>query len=178
MRLFDGLREPDLRAFLGTELEQSSHASFAIRRVRLARVDLTPRELRNMRRCRVLLGRLDADALAGPEVTDGTARTATLLDLAASGRLEVRSAPLLTWDPDFALIGHGAPSDTLVIGSIQFAPAARRRPVEELALACATRDGEAVASAAVRFEELWERGHDCLEAITDALCRSRSAGDS
>ena len=185
MMLFDGRSGPGLRMALGEALATSTDASFAIRRVRLARVDLLPAELRGVRRCRVLLGRLDADTLAGPAAMSSapngesaaSARTAALLDMAASGRLEVRSASLLTWDPDFALIGHATDADVLMFGSIQFTSSLPQRPVEELSLACTLRDPVMVRAARARFEELWERAHDALEAVTDALCRSRSIAD-
>jgi hypothetical protein len=177
MILFDGRTGPTLRSALGGALAQSTRASFAVRRIRLARVDLEPREMRTIESIRVLLGRLDADTLADAAMTS-SARTATLLDLAASGRLEVRSASLLAWDPDFALIGSGTESDLLVLGSIQFTPPVLHRPAQELALACALRDPAIVRTAGARFEELWLRAHDALEVVTDALCRSRSAPDA
>ena len=176
MMLVDGRSTPGLRAVLGDALAESTVASFAIRRIRLARVDLMPDELRGVTRCRVLLGRLDADTLADTGAGPSSARTAALLDMAASGRLEVRSASLLTWDPDFALIGHASDTDLLIFGSIQFIPPLPQRPIEELTMSCAVRDPAIVRSAAARFEELWQRAHDALEAVTDALCRSRSVG--
>ena len=175
--LFDGRGTPTLREALGVTLAQSTRASFAVRRIRLARVDLTPEEMRRVQSLRVLLGRLDADTLADA-ASASSARTAALLDLAASGRLEVRSASLLTWDPDFAIVGDGSESDILVLGSIQFTPPVPQRPVEELSLACALRDPAIVRAAASRFEELWSRAHDTLEVVTDALCRSRSLPDA
>ena len=175
MIFFDGRGAPGLRGFIGRELAAASVASFAIRRIRLARLDLLPEELRGVRRCRVLLGRLDADTLADTGASPTSARTATLLDMAASGRLEVRSAGLLAWEPDFSVIGSGRESDVLIFGCHQFVP---QQPVEGLAMACAIRDPTVVRAAAARFDELWERGHDALEAVTDALCRSRSIADA
>ena len=180
MTLFDEHSSPGLREYLGQTLARSATACFAIRRVRLARVDLLAGELHAVARCRVLLGRLDADSLATPGATRGveSERTAALLDMASSGRLEIRSAPLLTWDPDFAILGHGDPErDVLLFGSIRFAPPLPRRPVDELTLACAIRDVDAIRRAQDRFEELWDRAHDTLEAVTDALCRARSIVD-
>ncbi|HUF13255.1 MAG TPA: hypothetical protein VMN78_09160 [Longimicrobiales bacterium] len=96
--------------------------------------------------------------------------------MAASGRLEVRSAGLLAWDPDFSVLGRGSSdSDVLIFGCHQFMP---QQPVEGLAMACAIRHPDVVRAAAGHFEELWERGHDALEAVTDALCRSRSISDA
>lgn len=175
MIFFDGRGAPALRSYLGRELAAATAASFAIRRIRLARLDLLPEELRGVRRCRVLLGRLDADTLADPGASPTSARTASLLDMAASGRLEVRSAGLLAWEPDFSVIGSGQDEDVLIFGCHQFVP---QQPVEGLALACAIRDPAVVRAAAVRFDELWERGHDALEAVTDALCRSRTVADA
>src|SRR5690606_3389155 len=106
MRLFDSRNGESLRAHLGAGLERSGSADFAIRQIRLARVGFMPSELRALKRCRVLLGRLDAETLAPPDAPPAPLRTAALLDLASSGRLEVRSSGLLSWDPDFALLGH------------------------------------------------------------------------
>ncbi len=175
MIFFDGRGTPALRSYLGRELGSATVASFAIRRIRLARLDLLPEELRGVQRCRVLLGRLDADTLADAGASPTSARTATLLDMAASGRLEVRSAGLLAWEPDFSVIGSGHESDVLIFGCHQFVP---QQPVEGLAMACAIREPSVVRAAAVRFDELWERGHDALEAVTDALCRSRTIADA
>ena len=175
MIFFDGRSVPNFRNYLGRALADSTAASFAIRRIRLARLDLLPEELRAVQRCRVLLGRLDADTLADTGASPTSARTAALLDMAASGRLEVRSAGLLAWEPDFSLIGSGDPAtDILLFGCHQFLP---QQPVENLAMTCAIRDATAVRAAMVRFDELWERGHDTLEAVTDALCRTRSVAD-
>ena len=116
MIFFDGRGAPALRGYLGRELAGASAAAFAIRRIRLARLDLLPEELRSVQRCRVLLGRLDADTLADAGASPTSARTATLLDMAASGRLEVRSAGLLAWEPDFSLIGAGTADDVLIFG--------------------------------------------------------------
>ena len=175
MIFFDGRGAPALRGYLGRELAGASAAAFAIRRIRLARLDLLPEELRSVQRCRVLLGRLDADTLADAGASPTSARTATLLDMAASGRLEVRSAGLLAWEPDFSLIGAGTADDVLIFGCHQFVP---QQPVEGLAMACAIREPAVVRAAAVRFDELWERAHDALEAVADALCRSRTAADA
>lgn len=176
MIFFDGRGSPSLRGYLGRTLAESTSAAFAIRRIRLARLDLLPEELRRVGRCRVLLGRLDADTLADTGASPASARTAALLDMAASGRLEVKSAGLLAWDPDFSILGTGAPeADVVIFGCHQFVP---QQPVEGLAMACAIRHPDVVRAVAVHFEELWERGHDALEAVTDALCRSRSGGDA
>lgn len=175
MIFFDGRGNPSLRGYLGKMLAGSSDAAFAIRRIRLARLDLLHDELQSVRRCRVLLGRLDADTLADTGASPASARTAALLDMAASGRLEVRSAGLLAWDPDFSLLRTGdSGTTTLLFGCHQFVS---QQPVEALAMACAIVEPTVVRAAAVRFDELWERGHDALEAVTDALCRSRSLGD-
>ncbi|HUF13256.1 MAG TPA: hypothetical protein VMN78_09165 [Longimicrobiales bacterium] len=64
MIFFDGRGDPSLRGYLGRTLRESTSAAFAIRRIRLPRLDLLPEELRTVDRCRVLLGRLDADTLA------------------------------------------------------------------------------------------------------------------
>lgn len=168
MKFFDSRRGAELRDHVGRLLTESTDVAFAMRRIRLARLDLSPRELRQVARCRVLLGRLDAEALAGSAAEDASVRTAALLDMAASGRLEVRAAGLITWEPDFSLFTRPDGTSTLLFGCHQFGP----QSVESLVMACAVDDAATIRSARMRFNELWERGHDALEAVTSALCRT------
>lgn len=168
MRFFDSRRGPELRVHVGRLLSESSDVALAMRRIRLARLDLSPIELGRVERCRVLLGRLDAETLAGSDAEDVSARTAALLDMASSGRLEVRAAGLTTWEPDFSVFTRKDGTSTLLFGCHQFGP----QSVEALVMACAVDDSATIQTARMRFNELWERGHDALEAVTSALCRA------
>lgn len=168
MKLFDGWTGDSFRDYLGREMAASEDASFAIRRIRLARLDLSDGVWSRLRRCRVLLSRLDADALDFGRID--AARTAALLDLAASGRLEIRSAGLGSWEPDFSILGDRSRPRTLILGCHRFAPV---EPTEGPFLACASQDPRAVRSALTRFEEIWARGYDALEAVIDALGRAQ-----
>ena len=162
-----------LRERIGDLLARAEAADFAVARIRLAGIDLTPGELGGIRRLRVLLGELDASTLAdasetGPDpVRRGNLRR--LLELARSGRLEVRSAGLAAWMPDFALIrppGSGPPST--LMGSIYLGtPYLTVGP----SFTCVTTSRSAARVAGHRFEELWDHGHDVLPAIVAVLER-------
>ena len=189
MIFFDGRNGRSFRQFLGARMATSRAAAFALRRVRLARLDLLPNELARLEECRVLLGRLDAETLAAPGLLNRAERGATrppdiaalpslhiaaLLDMAASGRLHVRSAGLASWDPDFSILCGADGADLLLLGSHQFNGG---EPSEALTLSFGIADASAIRAASRHFEELWECGYDTLEAVTDALCRARSTDE-
>lgn len=173
VRLFDGRSEPGFPGYLAEQLAAARVASFAIRRIRLARLDLSAEAWTHVRSCRLLLSRLDADALDFGRMD--SARTAAYLDLAASGRLEIRSAGLGSWEPDFSIFGSVAAPRALIVGCHRFAPV---EPTDGPFLACATADPDAVRSALARFEEIWTRGYDALDAVIDALGRAQVRVDA
>jgi len=168
MILFDGRREPAFRTYFGGRLREADGVCVALRRLRLARLDLTLTELGAVRSCRLLLGRLDADDLHAGAHSRDPARLAALLDLAASERLQVRAAGVGGWEPDFSILRSGRAGDVLLLGCHRFAAV---DPGEGPSFACAVDDAEAVRIAQRRFDEMWARSHDVLEAVTDALCR-------
>ena len=172
MQLFDGRGEPSFGEFLGRELALSEEACFAIRRIRLARLDLSSMAWAGLRRCRVLLSRLDADSLDFGRLAP--ARAAAFLELATSGKLDIRAAGLAAWEPDFSVLGrHGYPR-VVIVGCHRFAAV---EPTEGPYLACATRDPAVARAALARFEEIWSRGYDALEAVIDSLGRSQLEHD-
>jgi hypothetical protein len=168
--LIDETTSPGLRAVLGRLLATAERADFAVMNVRLAGVDLTPGEAGGIRACRFLLGRLDAASL--PQQGADPLRMRGLRALVAAGRIEIRSAGLASWTPDFSVFrgvpGNGDASDVCVIGAHYFGmPPAATGP----SLTCILSGARAVALAARRFEALWERAHDVSTAVIDAIDR-------
>lgn len=166
--LLDERSTPPLRARIGHLLASAEDAMFAVRRIRLGVLDLTDPELATVQRCRVLLGQLDASVLldaaegtaAGP-----TASLAPLLRFAGSGRLEVRSAGVAGWSPDFAVVRAGERAMGMV-GAIYFgSPDLVVGP----ALTVPVTGDDATALLRSRFDELWARSHDVLPAIREVL---------
>lgn len=175
--LLDGRRQPSLRSVVGTLLARATAADFAISRVRLAAVDLTPDELDNVQRCRVLLGRLDIDALVAPlehgeSTSDRAPHLTALRAFLASGRAAVRTAGTTLWLPDFSVLSGPAGRDGVPAGCVCLIGAhyfARPYPTRGPALTCLLSDADSVARARERFDELWELGYDVLPVITETL---------
>lgn len=188
-RLLDERDDLPLRARIGRLLADADEVAFALARIRLAALDLGDRELGRLARCRVLLGQLDAsmlmdagaggvietatptDADAGSEATPGPGSPRALLELlrfAASGRLEVRSAGLAGWTPDFAVVRRGG-DRTGLLGSIQFgSPELAVGPMFTMLL----EDPDATLLLQRRFDEVWDRSHDVLPAIQAVIERA------
>lgn len=167
-----------LRQRIGALLAGARSADFAVARIRLAGIDLSAAELAGVERCRVLLGELDASTLADAAesgvVPARRAALGRLLAFARSGRLQVRSAGLGAWMPDFAIIGAPTGPPTTLLGAIYLGP-----PYLTVgpSLTCVTHSPMAAALAAPRFDELWERGHDVLPAIIEVLERYGAVDD-
>lgn len=166
---------PTLRQLLGGLLSRAVEADFAVARIRLAVIDLSARETARVRRCRVLVGQLDVDALAGAGGgADDPARSnrvAVLRDFVESGRLEIRAAGLATWLPDFSVMRGvaGVADETVaVVGAHYFS---RTYPTGGPAFTCVLAGRAAAAEAGARFEELWDRGYDVAPVLRQALER-------
>jgi hypothetical protein len=174
--VLDERSRPHLRARVGQLLAGADEAAFAVRRIRLAVLDLTDEEIGGLGRCRVLLGHLDATTLM--EATEGVAPPSLapalgrLLRWVASGRLEVRSAGLSAWTPDFGVVTRSS-DRTGLVGSIQFG---NPDLVIGPAFTIVTRDVGATARLLARFDELWDRSHDVLPAIRGVLERAHAMG--
>jgi hypothetical protein len=167
-QVLDERDTPPLRTRLGGLLATATEAAFALGRVRLALLDLQEHELASLSRCRVLLGRLDAAMLLdAAEDPRGEARPSLgpLLRFIDRGSLEVRSAGMVVWSPDFAWVSRPDHPVTL-LGAIRFGGA-------ELnvgpGLTVSTTDHDVGRLVRSRFEELWEGAHDVLPAIRSVL---------
>lgn len=178
--LMDERARPTLRERLGRQLVRADGADFAVARIRLAALDLTDEEIAGTARWRVLLGELDAamllDAWESVRSTRQRDALARLRAFADSGRLQVRSAGLGSWAPDFAVVrgrqgGRGGRAGSMLcaVGAIYFG---RPRLAVGPSLTMVTSDPDAARRAGARFDELWDRAHDVLPAIVDVLDRA------
>jgi len=174
--LFDERRRPDFRDVFGALATGSTHIATAVRRVRLSTVDLTRGELERVERFRVLVTEMNAlhiDAEARSLQADPRrAPNAELLrEMLEGGRLEVRSAPLAGWTPDFTVFSRVEGPHAVLTGLHWF-----ERPYPHRGPALGAVHGEVAAKlAARRHEEAWERAHDVGPAVWNILSRARRA---
>jgi len=161
-----------LRAVIGELLQRSSTADLALGRVRLAALDLTAAEVRGPNRCRVLLGQLDAATLVEATLTDASSRRDAMLRLAhwlEGGRLEVRSAGIGLWTPDFSIFRDAGGTTTCLLGAHYFGSPQLTVGPSFTAVLRAVPDGALLQR---RFDEAWARGHDVAPAILDVIRRA------
>lgn len=172
--LLDDRADPPLRHILGALLARATSADFAVSRMRLDGLDLAGGELGRIRRCRVLLGRLDAQTLE--DMMGGHDRGPAqphhlhaLHDFLASGRVEVRAAGIFTWNPDFSILEglQDAPANSVaLVGAHYFL---RPYQIDGAAFTMMISDPEPVSRLRERFEELWNLGYDVGEVVRAAL---------
>jgi hypothetical protein len=169
--LIDETAAPSLRTVIGGLLCNAVSADFAVSAVRLAALDLTIGETSSVQRCRILLGRLDAVELGsiGAHGAAAAPHLIVLKEFLLSGRVEIRSAGVHAWMPDFSvytgLCGDG-PTAVCLVGAHYF-----RVPwvAEGPSLTCVLFDRGAIVRARNRFEALWGRAHDVLPAVLKEL---------
>lgn len=175
--LIDERGRPDFRDVFGALAARSTEIATAITRVRLATVDLSGGELASVRCFRVLVAELNALQLDGEaRATQSDRRKAPrverLREMLESGRLEVRSAPLGGWSPDFSVFSNADGPIAVLSGYHWF-----ERPYPHRGPALASLHGaEAAARAVRRHRELWERAHDVGPAVWNILTKARRAG--
>ena len=171
--LFDERARPDFRDLFGSLARGSDGVSIAVTRVRLSTVDLSAEELRSLRSFRVLVAelsalRLDAEARAMRAEPRRAANVNLLLDMMEAGRLEVRSAPLGGWSPDYTVFSEGGTPSAALTGFHWF-----ERPYPHRGPALASlHGGDAARLALRRFDELWEDAHDVGPAVWSILARA------
>ena len=150
----------------------------AILRVRLGAVDLSAQELTGLRRLRLLVAEVNAQTVEGEAyalVMDPVKREnlARILDLLQKGKMEIRSAPLGGWTPDFTVFSEDRGPHSLLIGLHWF-----HRPFPHRGPAWAASFGaEEAFRAHTRFQELWAGAHDIGPAHPRMLERTTVRGD-
>lgn len=171
--LLDERIPTNFRVVFGDLLSRSSSVEIAILRIRLAAVDLSEGELGKVKRFRVLVAEANAQTVeeeAYALTMDPLKREnlTRVLGLLRSDILEIRSAPLGGWSPDFSIFsGEGGPRD-LLLGLHWF-----HQPFPHRGPAWAARFGANEACRAhLRFLELWEGAHDIGPAIRKLMERT------
>ena len=177
--LFDERSRPGFRQVFGRLLANSTALATAVTRIRLSTLDLSAGELEGVRRFRVVVAELnalhlDAEArvlLTRPQQAERVQRLARMLE---DGRLEVRSAPLGGWSPDFTVFASGDEAQAVLLGYHQFGgPYPHRGP------ALSSLHGpDAARLASRRHDELWARAHDVGPALWSLLGRARRQANS
>lgn len=174
--LFDERRRPDFRDVFGALARRSRCLRTAVTRVRLTLVDLGHEELSSVERFRVLLSELNAIRLESEAHTVLHQRRRApnlrlLTRLLEAGRLEVRSAPLGGWSPDFTVFEEAEGPSWVLCGFHSF-----ERPYPHRGPALASLHGsEGARVAARRFDELWDAAHDVGPTVWTLLARADGA---
>jgi hypothetical protein len=171
--LLDERSPKSFRAFFGDLLSRSSHVEAAVLRVRLGAVDLSGQELTCLRHLRVLVAEVNAQTVEGeayalvmdPGKRENLTRVVNLLQ---AGVMEIRSAPLGGWSPDFTVFSGDQGPHSLLIGLHWF-----HRPFPHRGPAWAAIFGAPEAlRARARFRELWAGAHDIGPAVLRLMERT------
>jgi len=178
-RLLDERSEPNFRGVFGLLARRSGALDAAVSRIRLSGLDLRPEELQQLSRIRVLLTEVNAIALrseaeASLADPDKAGNLTNVLKLMERRIIEVRSAPLAGWAPDFSVFRRNGHPWMVLVGLHWFA-----RPYPHGGPALASLHGaEAAGRIARRFEGLWRGAHDIgpalLHILKEAKVRSGS----
>lgn len=175
--LLDERSLPSFRTAFGGLLSRSSTVETAIRRIRLGAVDLSAEELNRLTRFRVLVAEVNARTVEGeayamavdPSKQENLDRVLSLL---RAGILEIRSAPLGGWSPDFSVFSNQDGPQNLLLGLHWF-----HRPFPLRGPAWAIQLGPDDATAAQsRFREIWSSAHDIAPAIRRLMERTGPPG--
>jgi hypothetical protein len=171
--LFDERTRPDFRTIFGAYARRACDIATAVTRVRLATLDLQPDEIEHVASFRVLVTELNAltlDAEARLIRSDPrrAPRVTMLRELLESERLEVRSAPLGGWSPDFSVFSEAQGPVAVLAGFHWFE---RPHPHRGPALG-ALHFEDAARLAARRHAELWSQAHDVGPAVWSILSKA------
>ena len=172
-QLLDDRSDPDFRETYGMLARRARGLDVALTHIRLATLDLSEAELGKVHRVRLLLAEVSAAALDAeahavlhqPKVAENLRRLTALVHL---GRIEVRSAPLGGWAPDFSVFRDHDGSFAVLIGPHRFGGGALHRGPEIASL----HGAAAAARTAQRFHEIWEQAHDISPAIFGILTQA------
>jgi hypothetical protein len=171
--LLDERARPDFRDVFGTLTRASDAVRTAVTRIRLTTVDLSEEELAGIRSFKVLVAELSALRLDGEvRVMRSEPRrlrgVGLLLALLEAGRLEVRSAPMGGWSPDFTVFASSGRPHAALTGFHWF-----ERPYPHRGPALASlHGGDAARLVSKRFDDLWSGAHDVGPAVWSILARA------
>jgi len=174
--LIDERTRPDFRDVFVAAVRRSVDVAVAVHRVRLSTVDLSEDDLESVESLRVLVVELNAltlDAEARLIRADPrrAPRVGLFRRLLERGRLEVRSAPLGGWCPDFSVFSDADGPRAVLTGKHWF-----ERPYPHRGPALATLHfADAARLAARRHGEVWAAAHDVGPAVWSILAKAERA---
>ena len=171
--LLDEAAQPSVRETILRLMDHAATADLAIANVRLAALDLGDTALRQLH-CRILLSAIDCSFST---LEPDRERFVPVLDLARSGRLQVRCSGIARWTPDFSIYRQvgSDPRNIALLGGHYF-----RALFTHGSVFTAVLDGRAQVTRLERhFESLWEDAYDVLPVIIESLrdVLQRSPGD-
>lgn len=167
-------RDPHgFRARFRELLARSTHLDTAVTRLRLTTLDLSDSELARIESVRLVVAELravelDAEAhalVARPGAGPRLQRLRSLLD---RNVVQMRVVPLAGWSPDFSLFRSGSVPLGMLMGFHAFE---RPHPYSGPALGAEFGPSE-TAELSRRFDEVWDRGHDVVDAVRTVLDRA------
>lgn len=171
--LLDERGRPDFRDAFGALAARASQILTAVTRVRLSTVDLRRHDLPELESMQVLVSEmsalsLDSEARGLMQMPGRAPNIRFLIGLLEEGRLEVRSAPLGGWAPDFTVFVEPEGPRAVLLGFHAF-----ERPYPHRGPALASlHGGDGARLAAIRHRELWESAHDVGPALWSILSRA------
>ena len=169
----DERRRPDFRDVFGDLARRSTDIATAVTRVRLSTLDLEGGELEEVESLRVIVAELNALTLdAEARIIHADPRRAHRVELyrrlLEDGRLEIRSAPLGGWSPDFTVFSTSEGPAAVLLGFHWFErPYPHRGPALGM-----VHFADAARAAAKRHHELWDRAHDVGPAVWSILSKA------
>lgn len=158
MILLDERSQPSMRATLAGLMKASDKVDIAVSHLRLAGLDFSVQEIARLKSLRLVIGRLDADALLGCPAS----RLQQLHTVARFGHVEVRAVPRFRWAPDFSVFHDHA---ALIGAHYTEAPYAE----DGIAFTCLIEDAAVIQRCARRFEAMWQLGYDVLPVVLETL---------
>ncbi len=168
--LLDEEYRPDFRTVYGRLAREAHQIDVAIRKIRLSGVSLGREELGAPSRIRVILAEIDILTMASEAESlaarpNGRWRLKLIIEMLETGTLDVRSAPLGGWAPDFSVFSGGELPWSTLVGPHWF-----ERPYPHRGPALASvHHGEGARRLARRFHHLWEDAHDVRTPLVETL---------
>lgn len=172
-RLVDDRSRPGFRELFGRLARESSSLDVALTRIRLTTLDLSERELASVERIRLLLAEvsavsLDSEAYAVLHRGSMAVNLRRLTGLLSLGVIEIRSAPLGGWAPDFTIFADATGPRAALVGPHRF----ERGQLHDAPVLASLHGGADAARLAGRFAEMWARAHDIRPAVAGILARA------
>jgi hypothetical protein len=162
----------------GRLARRSRSLEVAVTRVRLTTLDLGVGDLAGLERIRLLMAEvraplLDAEAHAALRDPVRAVTLRHLIEELRRGRVEIRTAPLGGWSPDFTIFhGPDGPRSGLVGPHWLERPYPHRGPAWAMVL-----EPPEARHAAERFQDIWAAAYDVSPALAGMLDRAEAAAE-